>query len=63
MEEATASVPPGEFSEKVWTLENRKVYKTDLLQIIMKCSGRNGETEMTELTEKKGAAVGDHIPQ
>ena len=28
MEEATASVPPGEFSEKVWTLENRKdVYK------------------------------------
>lgn len=27
MEEATASVPPGEFSEKVWTLENRRVYK------------------------------------
>ena len=27
MEEACSSVPPGEFSEKVWTLENRRVYK------------------------------------
>ena len=27
MEEAVKSVPPGEFSDKIWTLENRKVYK------------------------------------
>lgn len=27
MEEAISAVPPGEFSEKVWTLENRRVYK------------------------------------
>ena len=27
MEEALRPVPPGDFSEKVWTLENRKVYK------------------------------------
>ncbi len=27
MEEAVSAVPPGEFSEKVWTLENRRVYK------------------------------------
>jgi len=27
MDEAVKSVPPGEFSEKVWTLENRRVYK------------------------------------
>ena len=27
MDEALANVPPGDFSDKVWTLENRKVYK------------------------------------
>jgi len=27
MEEALRPVPPGDFSEKVWTLENRRVYK------------------------------------
>ena len=27
MEEALEATPPGEFSEKVWTLENRKLYK------------------------------------
>lgn len=27
MEEALRPVPPGDFSERVWTLENRKVYK------------------------------------
>ena len=27
MEEAASAVPPGDFSDKVWTLENRRVYK------------------------------------
>lgn len=27
MEEALKPVPPGEFSDKVWTLENRRIYK------------------------------------
>lgn len=27
MEDAVSAVPPGEFSEKVWTLENRRIYK------------------------------------
>lgn len=27
MEEALRPVPPGEFSDKVWTLENRRIYK------------------------------------